>query len=156
MVRYFATFGLPYIFGAALLAVSVWPSSSRAELWRCEGNVFSNRAAIGEHCEPFSGSRVCGNGLNRFFTPERAGLSSVPEVCEPKAPAASPFVNAADVKRETNSPRNWERKLTSRLARETSREGLRQDLGGEIEQLKRHLPMISGGTSALKPLGNSN
>lgn len=139
------------------LVVSLHASTAwAAELWRCEGGVFTNRPASQRACQPFKGSRVCGSGLNRYYTPERNGLVAEEASCEPLAPEASPFVNAVDLKADMSKPKNWERRLESTLAAETSRENLKSDLDQELEEIAEILPLIPGGSTVLNILKNQD
>lgn len=142
----------------ALFSLFAFPSSSAfgSELWRCSGNVFTSRpeqasVSSGE-CVPFRGSRVCGTGLNRYYTPERAGLRAEDPECLPASPEASPLVNRAYQNGEGLGPLRAERKLQSTLAKSASKEQLEQDLEKELSDIAEILPQLPGGKAVLKML----
>ncbi len=140
------------IYGLLILCSLQASGVSAGDLWRCEGNVFTNRPTSQSTCRRFKGSRVCGSGLNRYYTPERNGLTPEDATCQPAAPAASPFVNAAALDSNPDGSLNWERKLEATLAKAPSRDSLSGELDQELKQISDLLPMIPGGSSVLKML----
>ncbi len=147
------------------------PHLLQADVWRCEGNAFTNRPSSAEGCEKFQGSRVCGNGLNRFYTPERAGLRSSPETCTPLAPAFSPFAGAplpslrpipasfslgSLFPKDDEEPQrrwNWERKLEPTLSLASNNgKSLQDEFAGELAELQGFLSKIPGGERILEAL----
>ncbi len=94
------------------------PELTAAQVWRCDGEIFTSDAskiAILRGCQEFSGSRVCGSGSNKYFTPSHPGMPDVEEECSLGGKSLSPFVRQSDGNL-ASFKRNFERKLASTSA----------------------------------------
>lgn len=80
---------------ALTLALALWalPTPSSAEVWQCNGGIFTDEPSAYAGCQPVDSSTVCGSGGNKYFSPTPPGIRHTVERCSSGGESSSPLVN---------------------------------------------------------------